>query len=158
MRPSRTMVRMVGGVAASGLAACASLHVVWLSSPWPFADWPAWSRAFGSSDFRVSDGIMLSVAALFAVAACLVAACAGLLPRLGPRWLYRLGSWGVAVVLVGRAAVGFVEMPATLHDPATPASFRETIRLYLMIYLPIFAVLGALSGYVAARSSSRGTT
>ena len=55
-------------------------------------------------------------------------------------------------MLVARAIVGFVEMPMTLANPATPPAFRDTIRLYLAIYLPIFLLLGVASGWVAARA------
>jgi hypothetical protein len=95
---------------------------------------------------------MTSVALLFAAAAYLIAARATLVQRLGPAWVYQVGAWVVGAVLLARAVAGFVEMPQTLADPATPAPFRDTIRLYLRVYLPIFLVLGATSAYVAARA------
>jgi hypothetical protein len=149
-------VRIAGAVAALGLAASALLHAIWLYSPWPLGTWAAWSRAFGSADFRVPAPIMTGVALLFAAAAYIVAARATLVPRLGPAWVYRVGAWVVGVVLLARAVAGFVEMPRTLRDPATPAPFRDTIRLYLRVYLPIFLVLGAPRAYVAARAGAPG--
>ena len=95
---------------------------------------------------------MATVALLFAAAAYLVGARATLFPRLGPAWVYRVGAWVVAAVLLARAVAGFVEMPRTLAHPATPEPFRVTIRLYLRLYLPAFLVLGALSAFVAGRA------
>jgi hypothetical protein len=52
-------------------------------------------------------------------------------------------------------------MSFTFFDPRTPAVFRDTIRLYLQFYLPVFLLLGALTAFVAAtaprhvRSNSR---
>jgi UDP-N-acetylmuramyl pentapeptide phosphotransferase/UDP-N-acetylglucosamine-1-phosphate transferase len=150
-----TTVRLAGAAAALGLAASALLHAVWLVAPWPLATWAAWSRAFGGADFRVPGPVMGGVALLFAAAAYVVAARATLVPPLGPAWLYRVGSWVVAGVLVARALVGFVEMPRTLRHPATPDAFRDTIRLYLRVYLPLFLALGAASAYVAAAAGRR---
>jgi hypothetical protein len=150
--PMPTDARIAGVIATTGLAASAALHLVWLRSPWPLADWPAWSRAFGGASFRVPDTIMLAVALLFAAAAWIVGVRARLLPRVGPAWPYSVATWTIAVVLVARAIVGFVEMPMTLANPATPPAFRDTIRLYLAIYLPVFLVLGAASAWVAART------
>ena len=143
------IIRRVGAVAALGLAASAGLHVLWLYSPWPLANWADWSHAFGGPGFRVPAHVMIAVAFLFGCAAYLVGARATLVPQLGPTWLYRVGTWVVAVVLLGRAAVGFVEMSFTFFDPRTPAVFRETILLYLRFYLPVFLLLGALTAFVA---------
>jgi hypothetical protein len=145
----RRLSRWVGAAGAVGLAAAAALHVVWLVSPWPLADWAAWSRAFGSQEFRVSAPVMATVAALFAVGAYVLGARARLLPRLGPAWVYVLGTWTLAAVFGTRALLGFVEMSRTLGDPRTPEPFRDTIQLYLWIYLPIFLLLGACAGFVA---------
>jgi hypothetical protein len=147
--PPGIAVRIAGAAAGFGLALSAALHGVWLYAPWPLATWAEWSRAFGSTDFRVPAQIMVAVALLFAAAAYLVAARAGLIRQVGPAWIYGVGVWVIAAVLLLRSAIGFLEMSRTLDNPATPPSFRETILLYLRIYLPIFGVLGALSAYVA---------
>lgn len=142
-------VRIAGALAALGLAASAALHAVWLFSPWPLSSWAAWSRAFGSVTFRVPTPTMIVVTLLFAAAAYLVAARAALVRPVGPAWVYRAGVWTVAAVLLLRSIVGFAEMSVTYANPVTPAAFRETILLYLRVYLPVFGLLGALSAYVA---------
>jgi hypothetical protein len=149
------MTRFAGAAAALGLAASALLHAVWFVSPWPLATWADWSRAFGGPGFRVSAPVMAAVIVLFTAAAYLIGARAALVPQLGPAWLYRIGAWVVAAVLLMRAAAGYVEMPLRLADPATPAAFRATVWLYLRVYLPVFLLLGAASAYVAATAPQR---
>lgn len=151
----RTPIRTIGAIAAGGLLAVGILHAVWLFSPWPLANWTSWSHAFGNTGFRVPDHIMAAVAILFALAAYIVAAQAGLLRRLGPAWIYRAGAWVIAVLFVLRAVLGEIEMARMLDDPRMTPAFRETTRYYLLIYLPLFMVLGVLS-LVVALSRAKG--
>ena len=152
-RPAtRRSVRIAGAVAGLGLAASAALHAVWLFSPWPMASWQDWSRAFGADGFHVPAPVMVAVTLLFAAAGYLVAARAALVPRVGPAWIYHAGTWALAAVLLLRSILGFIDMSATYLDPETPAAFRETILLYLRVYLPLFGVLGASSAFVAFRA------
>ena len=149
-RPSG--VRVIGGLSAVSFAAIATLHFVWLRNPWPLRNWSEWSHAFGGENFRVRDDVMTAVALLFLAAGYIVAVLTALLPRIGPAWLYRRCAWGIAFILTVRALLGFAEMLRTFLNPLTPPPFRETILLYLTIYLPLFLLLGLATAYVALRA------
>jgi uncharacterized membrane protein YqjE len=73
-------------------------------------------------------------------------------------WLYRWGARTISVVFILRATIGFWQMSRALNHPEMPAAFRETTIFYLSIYLPLFLVLGVLTGVVelAASRQSRG--
>jgi len=145
-------MRLAGAAAALGLVASAVLHAIWVFSPWPLSSWADWSRAFGGPGFRVPDTEVTVVAVLFAAAAYTVAARATLVPQIGPSWIYWLGTWVVAALLLGRAVEGWFEKALTLANNATPGAWRHTFRLYLLLYLPLFALFGGLSAYVAVKA------
>lgn len=150
-----TRARIVGTLTSLALTAIAVLHFVWLVSPWPLGSWNEWSHAFGNEQFRVSDSVMTIVALLFLLAGYVLAVRVALLPRIGPMWLYRTGTIGIAVILTARALLGFAEMSQSYLNPLTPEPFRETIGLYLSIYLPVFLLLGFAAAYVTLRAESR---
>jgi hypothetical protein len=149
--PSRVTSRLGAGAAAA-LLIIAVLHAVWIFSPWPLSTWAAWSRAFGNETFRVPAPIMITVAALFAIAAYLIAVQSRVVRGPGPQWIYRAGSGGIAAVFILRAGIGWIQMWSMLDSPAMTEQFRRTTWLYLLVYLPIFFVLGAIAARVAFRS------
>jgi hypothetical protein len=87
------------------------------------------------------------VAGLLFAAAYLVAARAGLVRALGPRWVHRVGVPVVGGVLLLRATVmGFVQSGFHLSD--TSAVYE---RWDLMLYSPLCLTLGVLAFIVARR-------
>jgi hypothetical protein len=133
-----------GWAAAAGLAAAAALHVVWVCSPWPFDDRAEFTRTIGgvSEAEAPSAAATAAVAAALGSAAYLVAAQAGLAPRLLPARLGRLGAATVAGVLLLRGGAGLVS--SGLADE--PTTFT---RWDLALYSPLCLALGTLAAYVA---------
>lgn len=136
-------------VVVAALLAIAVLHAVWLFSPWPLAT-PAdlardvVGRSDGSLPRRLFVPATVGVVVALALAAFLVGAHGGLLDPPSES-LARVGTWGVAAVLLGRGAYGLLESGARLGDH--PASYR---RLDLRFYSPLCLVLGGLTAVVAA--------
>jgi len=148
------MTRAFGIIAAVGLLASALLHAVWLVTPWPWSSWAEFNRAFFFDDrYQVPTAMMLVVTLLWLAAAYIVAAFAGVLPRAGPRWIFHLGIWVIALLLLARGTLGMIEMAHALSDPQTPLRFHATIEMYVFVYLPIWLAIGAVTGACAAAAA-----
>ncbi|GIG58546.1 hypothetical protein Lfu02_29180 [Longispora fulva] len=138
-------MRIAAGVAAVTLALISALHVIWIFSPWPLATRADFARlVVGVPEDRTPSGALTGlVAGLIAVAGYVVAARAGLVPEIGPRWVYAAGAFTVAAVLGLRGVGGLVG--AGVRGSSMP----EFNALDLRIYSPLCAVLAGLSLWVA---------
>ena len=150
------MTRAFGTIAAVALLASALLHAVWLVSPWPWQSWSAFNSAFFFDEhYRVPTSVMLIVSLLWLAAAYIVAAFADVLPRAGPRWIFHLGVWVIALVLLARGTLGMIEMGHALGDPRTPQRLHATISMYVFVYLPVWLAAGVVTGACAATAIGR---
>lgn len=140
---------VVTAVVVTALLVIAVLHAVWIVSPWPLATPADLARdVVGRSDGSLPRALFvpatLGVVAALVAAAWLVAIDGDLLSAPLSGRVAGLGTWGVAVVLLGRGVLGLVESGLRLGDH--PASYR---RLDLRFYSPLCLVLGALTAAVA---------
>lgn len=140
---------VLAAAVGAALLAIAALHALWLVHPWPAATTADLARdVVGRTDGTLPRSFFVpatvAVTLALVAAAWLVAAQGGTLSAPLPDGLVRAGTWGVAVVLLGRGAFGLVESAAGLGDH--PASYR---RLDLRVYSPLCLALGAASAVVA---------
>jgi hypothetical protein len=130
------------GVAAAGMEVAGLFHVVWAFHPWPLATWLEWNRTImGSGDPTVRTGpdwvlACFLISGLLTAAAYIVGVRAGLFPRFGPWWAFRIAAWCVVIVLAARGVLGYV---AAAHENL-PFAFWNRI-----LYSPLCLVLAALS-------------
>lgn len=144
-------MQTVGIVAGLTLAVIAVFHVVWVVTPWPLATREDLARkVVGRADGSLPLGFFvpasIGVAVALGFAAYLVTVQAGALSSSLSDGLVRLGTWGVAAVLLGRGGWGLLESGLRLGD--APASYR---RLDLLYYSPLCLLLGGLAAVVALR-------
>lgn len=146
--------RWCGVVAATGMAVAGAFHVVWAFSPWPMDTWDDYSKTvLGDPTGEIPNdfgAMSMMVAVLLFAAAYLVSVQAGLLFRIGPRWMHRVGIWVVAGVLLVRATVGLLSAvwpEGTLVPDGT--SDIPYQHWNLLFYSPLCLVLGALTVGVA---------
>lgn len=144
-------MQTVGIVAGLALAVIAVFHVVWVVTPWPLATREDLARnVVGRADGTLPLGFFvpasIGVAVALGFASYLVAAQAGAVTTALSGDLVRIGTWGVAAVLLGRGGWGALESGLQLGE--APASYR---RLDLMIYSPLCLLLGGLAALVALR-------
>lgn len=139
-------MRKIAIAEAGALAAIGFLHVVWAFSSWPLADRAGFADAVvGVPEADLpSRGLTLLVAAALLLAALVVAAQGNAIGRLGPDWLFRLGTWAVAAVLLLRGLGGLVT--SAVLDSGTE-TFR---RLDLLVYSPLCLLLAAGAAAVVA--------
>lgn len=139
--------RVAGLAAGLGLGLLAALHLIWTFSPWPLDSHAALAvTVVGASDEAMPPGgLIVIVAAALAAAGYVVAARSGVLPQVGPPFLYRLGTWVVATTLLLRGVNGLLVSGLGLVE--TPAAFA---RWDVTLYSPISLLLGALALVVAA--------
>jgi hypothetical protein len=133
------------GVGAAGLAAIASLHVVWATgSAWPLEHRDALADAvIGRAEGEVpSPAACLAVAGLLGAAASLV----GGWPAGKPR-VRRAGVTGVVVTLSTRAGLGLTGHTDLLSPGSNSRRFRELDR---RIYSPLCLALALLALPAAA--------
>ena len=143
-----SVMRRTSAVTAAVLAAIAGLHLVWAFSSWPLPDRRRYAEVVvGVAESELpGTGLTLLVAALLSVAAALIAGRGGALRRQGPAWIYRWGTWTVAVVLLLRGFGGLVVSAVGLG--AAPDTFRHWD---LVVYSPLCVLLGAAVAVVATR-------
>lgn len=145
-------MRKIAIAVAGALAAIGLLHVVWAFSSWPLADRSSFADAVvGVPEADLpSRGLTLLVAVALVLAALLVAAQGNAIGRLGPDWLFRLGTWAVAAVLLLRGLGGLVA--SALLNSGTE-TFRQ---LDLVVYSPLCLLLavGAAAVAVLRRDSA----
>ncbi len=146
------------------MAIVAVFHVLWaLSVWWPAKDAAEWSSAVGDPDgtffgqTRGSVGwplVCCALAALFLAAAALVGSRVGLLPRVGPPRVYRVGAWGVAASFLLRGALG----SQGLDDGATYAHWERVLYGPLSVALGLLTLAACiLSGAAPGRRQPRST-
>ncbi|MCF2531774.1 DUF3995 domain-containing protein [Yinghuangia soli] len=128
---------------AAGLGSIGALHLAWgAGTTWPYDTEEEFARhLLGFGETAPPAWASLGVGAGLTAGAYLVLAAGGLVPRVGPKWAYRLGAVGLAGVLVGRGVLG----PLT-NSGSTP----EYVRLDWRVYSPLCLVLGALALSLAA--------
>lgn len=158
-RPSGRRTTVAGWfavLAAIGMVVAAAFHVIWAFSPWPLETWWEWNRTVtGTDDATARTGLGWAVncfviVGLLLAAACIVATRAGVLPRVGPWWAFRIAAWCVVLVLLGRGVLGLV------------VTVPEDLPFHhwnLVLYSPLCLVLAALSAGAiacAGRSPGRG--
>ncbi|SDI05800.1 Protein of unknown function [Actinokineospora alba] len=126
---------VLGGIAAIVLVLVGGLHVVWMFSPWPVRTRAEFARkvvGVEADDLPNRFLTALVAIALFA-AAYLVAARAGIVGVIGPRWATPVGTATVAAVLLFRGVAGFIT-----------SARKDTEFTYwdLRVYAPLCVVLG----------------
>ncbi|GAA2409664.1 hypothetical protein GCM10010404_79490 [Nonomuraea africana] len=145
-----TLMKLAGGTAALGLAAVGALHAVWTFSPWPLASRADFARTVvGVAEADApGPGLTAAVAAALGTAGFLVAAQAGLAPRVLPTRLGTLATWAIAGGLLLRGGAGL----------ATSALAKPTdyTRWDLVAYSPLCLTLGALTAYIATSATKQG--
>jgi hypothetical protein len=139
-----TLKTLAGAAATLGLGGAAAMHVVWISSPWPFDNLADFTRAIGgvSEAEAPSAAATAAVAAALGAAAYLVSAEADLTPRILPARLGRAGVATVAGALLLRGSVGLVSSGFARES-------TTYTRLDLVLYSPLCLTLGTLAAYVA---------
>jgi hypothetical protein len=144
------MIQVVGLFTCGALAVIAAFHVVWAITPWPLATREDLARDVvgrpGGDLPAIFPTLSFLVAGMLGAAAYLVVVQSGALSSGLPDRLVELGTWGVAVVLLGRGVLGMIQSGAGFGD--APASYR---RLDLRFYSPLCLTLGGLAAMVAIR-------
>jgi hypothetical protein len=152
MNANRTalITRIAGRIAATLFAAIAGLHVLWaVGISWPASSKAQLAEAFGfTADTLPPPPAILVVAGLLLAAALLVSARAGLFRVRIPDWMAGVGTWTVAVVLLGRALMGLGSIGMD----------EVAARLDVALYSPLCLVLGALTVVVARTGPARNTS
>ena len=141
----RSMRIVVGAAVGVVLVLLAAIHLYWVAGG-------RWGRSGavpevdGVSVFEPGPGPNIAVAALLLLAAALVTCCAGLwtLP-VGPGWLARLGTWGVAAVMAARAVGDFRLFGLFKRVRGTEFARRDS-----RLYTPLCVALAAGCALVAA--------
>ncbi|WP_412540635.1 DUF3995 domain-containing protein [Longispora sp. K20-0274] len=140
-------MRIAAGIAAVTLALVSALHVIWIFSPWPLATRADFARLVVGvpEEGLPSRPLTALVAGLIATAGYIVAARAGLLPEVGPRWVYAIGAFAVAGVLALRGVGGLIA------SGVRTGSAPDFNALDLRYYSPLCVALAALSLWAALR-------
>ncbi|MEU6260330.1 DUF3995 domain-containing protein [Streptomyces sp. NPDC047043] len=144
-----TAVRtVVPGALTVALVAIGGLHLIWAFSPWPLADKVTFTKTILGSDSGTMPPPALSalVGLALIAGAVLTLMVNETIPELGPNWLRTLGSYALALVLLGRGLGGFL-----LNSGATD----EFQRWNTALYSPLCIALGLLGGVVAVAASKR---
>ncbi|WP_331766247.1 DUF3995 domain-containing protein [Embleya sp. NBC_00896] len=138
------MWRKVVGVSVGAvLAAIGVQHMVWEFTPWPFSSEDEWaSHLLGSESARVPAPLSFLVGSGLVVSGYLPLASARLAPEIGPPWVYRLGTWGLAATLLLRGLGG-----PLLNSGTTEVHTHWN----LWLYSPLCVALGAGIVAVAPR-------
>lgn len=137
------VARSAGIVVAAILVLIAILHGLWgFGATWPAADEHDLARTYVGQQDMPPRPLILAVAVLIAVAPVLLLARSGVFGAITaryPRLLVTVGSWGVAIVLLGRGFVFFGNHVVGFSADTAP----EFIRPDLIVYSPLCIVLGA---------------
>ncbi|MFF4567460.1 DUF3995 domain-containing protein [Streptomyces sp. NPDC001435] len=144
-----TVVRtVVPAVLVVALVVIGGLHLIWAFSPWPLADKVTFTRTvLGSDSGNMPPPALSALVGLALIAGAVLTLMVNeTIPGLGPDWLRTLGSYGLALVLLGRGVGGFL-----LNSGAT----TEFHRWNNALYSPLCVVLGLLGGVVAVAASKR---
>ncbi len=140
------LARTAAIIAASAFGAIGVLHAVWaVGGTWPFTDKETLSETVWGAPASTfpSPAATLAVTVLLGIAALLVTGQAGMWgARVVPGWMFSVGTWGVAAVLLMRALYGLT----SIGSDSTNASWD------LALYSPLCLVLALLCAVVARRS------
>ena len=137
----------VASALAAVLAGIAALHLYWAASGGSGGAVVPGTRD-GTPLFVPSAGSTLAVAALLLLAAWIVVVMGGLAPRIGPRWLYVTGIWGVGLVLVARTVGDFRYIGLFTRVRVTPFATMDD-----RLYTPLVAVLALATLWLALRAT-----
>ena len=142
------LARRAAVVASVLLGALGILHALWAAgSVWPFSNKERLAQVVwgGSASTFPSPAATLAVVVLLVTAVLLVTGRAGLWGRGVPSWVFLIGTWGVAAVLILRALLfGF----AALGSDAVNRTWE------LALYTPLCLVIGGLCLVVAINGSA----
>ncbi len=149
----RSLARRAALVVSGLLGAIAVLHGLWAAgATWPFTDKDRLAEVVlgGSASTFPSAAATWVVVLMLAAAVALVTGQAGLWGARLPNWVFLIGTWGVAVVLILRALLfGF----AAIGSDAVNRTWE------LALYTPLCLVIGVLCVVVAINGSrSRSST
>lgn len=144
MRTDRSRLARTAAAGAGGLlGAIGVLHALWAAgSAWPFSDKDRLAEVVwgGSASTFPSPAATLAVVVLLGTAVLLVTGQAGFWGARVPRWVFWIGTWGVAAVLILRALLfGF----AAIGSDAVNRTWE------LALYTPLCLVIGGLCVIVA---------
>lgn len=137
------MIPIAGAVASALLAGIGFLHVVWAFGTRPLSTGVIPTRSDGSAVFAPGVGVTLGVAALLLVAAFLVLEQSGLGPGILPGPWPRIGSAGVAGVLLLRGIGDFRYVGLFKRERTTAFA-----RLDTWMFTPLVLALATLSAIV----------
>lgn len=141
--------KAAGGLAAAALTAIGVLHMIWAFSPWPFDSMTeAATYLLGERGDMPPAPLTFVFGAGVAGSSYLVIASARVLPEIGPAWIYRLGTWGLAAALLARGLGGQL-----LNSGATEEFATWNWRLYS----PLCVTLAVLVGAATVRRHGDGT-
>jgi hypothetical protein len=138
------MISIAGAAAAAILAGIGFLHILWAFGTRPLSTGVIPTRADGSAVLAPGVGVTLGVAALLLFAAFLVLEQSGLGLGILPGPWPRIGSAGVAGVLLLRGIGDFRYVGLFKRERTT--SFA---RLDTWVFTPLVLVLAALAAIVA---------
>ncbi|MBA3294376.1 MAG: DUF3995 domain-containing protein [Geodermatophilaceae bacterium] len=142
-----SLARVSAIIAGVLLAAIGSLHALWaVGSSWPFSDKERLAQVVwgGSASTFPSSAATWAVVVLFGIAVLLLTGQAGLWGARIPWWVFWLGSWGIAAVLILRALLfGF----AAIGSDAINRTWE------LALFTPLCIVIGLLCATVARNGS-----
>ncbi len=136
------LARTAAIAAASAFIALGGLHAIWAAGgTWPFTDKESLSEIVwgGPASTFPSPAATLVVTLLLGVAALLVTGRAGIWGAQVPPWVFSVGTWGVATVLLLRALIGLMSI----------GSDSSNATMDLVLYSPLCLVLAVLCGVVA---------
>ncbi|MDQ3716150.1 MAG: DUF3995 domain-containing protein [Actinomycetota bacterium] len=145
---ARTSAIAVGAI----LGAIAVLHAMWAAgSSWPFSDRESLSETVwgGPASTLPSPAATMAVTGLLVVAILLVTGQAGMWGNRMPRWVFAVGTGGVATVLLLR---GLLFGIAAIGSEAVNRTWE------LALYSPLCIVLGVLCAIVVHNGSRSPTT
>ncbi|GGR35728.1 DUF3995 domain-containing protein [Deinococcus ruber] len=129
---------------ALALGLIAGLHVYWgVGGVWPGRDAQSLARTVVGGPPGMKPPPLLAcvaVAGLLLVAAGLLLMTGGVWATWLPTWLLRLGTAGVAAVLLLRGVAGYFMQRIRPAPAGTPF-----VRLNLLIYSPLCLLLGGLT-------------
>jgi hypothetical protein len=142
------MARIAALVTAAGLLFAGTLHVVWGLdvSTWPFADKAALGAAVMNlpPDALPPEWTTIGLGLLLCASGAVVLGRTGVWGRLVPRWVFTVGAWIVAGVLLLRGASGLLAWGLFVTSIPTPYA-----RWNAAVFSPSALILGLLCFFVA---------
>lgn len=144
---ARTSAIAVGVI----LGAIAVLHAMWAAgSSWPFSDRESLSETVwgGPASTLPSPAATMAVTGLLVVAILLVTGQAGMWGNRMPRWVFAVGTGGVATVLLLRGLLG----TAAIWSSAVNRTWE------LALFSPLCILLAVLCAIVVFNGSRSPTT